>query len=96
VGGTKERNIMVIVERILEMRGRPRIEFINYFISIDGENIGDEKFVGHNWEVELSEESLINIGSLKLPSTKVLFRCDKEIIEQMIFAFNLRFLSAGG
>lgn len=87
---------MIIVEEILEMRGMRRAEIINYFAGLNGEDIGDGKFIGLNWEVEVKEENLVTIGSLKLPSTKVLFRSDEELIEQMIYAFKLRFLSAGG
>lgn len=85
-----------MIEKCLEMRGMQRIEILNYFISLEGENIGEGRFVGANWEVEVSEEIIITIGSLKLPSTKVLFRSNEEILEQMLFAFNLKFLSAGG
>lgn len=87
---------MVVIEKILEMRGMHRAEIMDYFISIDGTNIGFGKFIGPNWEVDISEENLIIIGSLKIPSTTVLFRSEKEQLEQMIWAFRLKFLSAGG
>jgi hypothetical protein len=87
---------MIIVEKILEMRGMRRSEIINYFAGLNGEDKGDGKFAGLNWEVEVKEENLAAIGRLKLPSTKVLFRSDEEHIEQIIYAFKLRFLSAGG
>ena len=87
---------MIIIEKMIEMRGMRRSEIINYFISINGENVGFGKFKGQNWEVKVSEESLMTIGSLEIPSTKVLFCGEKELLEQMITAFRLKFLSAGG
>lgn len=87
---------MIVIEKTLEMRGRTRDEIINYFISINGKNVCPGKLIGENWEVEVSEESRIKIGSLEIPSTTVVFRSDKENLEQMISKFRLRFLSAGG
>ncbi len=87
---------MKIIEKTLEMRGMPRDEIINYFISINGKSVYLGKFVGENWEVEVSEESRIKIGSLEIPSTTVVFRSEKENLEQMILKFRLKFLSVGG
>lgn len=78
------------------MRGMRRSEIIDYFIGIDGKDLGLGKFKGQDWVVEVSEESLITIGSLEIPSTTVLFRGDEERLEQMVFEFRLKFLSAGG
>lgn len=87
---------MAILQKTLEMRGMSRNDIINYFSSINGENIGSEKFIGENWEVEVSQETLATIGSLNIPSTTVVFRCKEELLEPMISAFRLKFLSAGG
>lgn len=87
---------MMIIEKTLEMRGMPREEIITYFISINGKNVCLGKFIGENWEVEVSEESRVKIGSLEIPSTTVVFRSEKENLEQMISKFRLKFLSAGG
>ncbi|MCX7709045.1 MAG: hypothetical protein N2484_04280 [Clostridia bacterium] len=87
---------MAILQKTLEMRGMPRTDLINYFISLHGKNIGSGKIAGENWEVEVREERLVAIGSLNIPSTIVIFRCDEEFMEPMISAFRLKFLSAGG
>jgi hypothetical protein len=87
---------MIIIENTLEMRGMRRREIINYFDSINGENTGFGKFTWQDCKVEVSEESIITIGTLEIPSTKVLFYGEKERIEQMIIAFRLKFLCAGG
>ncbi|MGK0465764.1 MAG: hypothetical protein ACJAX4_001045 [Clostridium sp.] len=84
------------VEKILEMRGMKRIEIVNYFISIGGKVIDDEKFSGKGWQAEIAKEKLVILGSLKIPATIVTLRCREEISEQMLYAFRLRFLSAGG
>jgi len=87
---------MEFIEEKLEMRGMKRIEIVNYFISIGGKVISDGNFFGQGWEVELSKEKTIKLGSLKIPATIVILRCREDLIEQMIVAFRLRFLSAGG
>lgn len=87
---------MITIEKMMEMRGMKRSEIINYFISINGENAGAGRFIGRNWQVEVFEENLVAIGSFKIPATKVIFRGEKELLEQMIAAFRLKFLSAGG
>jgi hypothetical protein len=87
---------MKAYERVLEMRGMPRIDIINYIISIGGKSSSEGKFIGDCWEVEIGEEEVITLGSIKIPSRKVTFRSDEEIVRQMISAFRLRFLSAGG
>ena len=87
---------MEFIEENLEMRGMKRIEIVNYFISIGSKTIDDEKFIGQGWQVEIRKEKLISIGSLKIPATTVILRCRKDLAEQMLAAFRLRFLSAGG
>jgi hypothetical protein len=87
---------MIISEKTLEMRGIRRAEIIDYFISIDGEEVSDEKFIVREAEVEVSKECYVSIGSFKLPATKVTFRGNRDLIERLILAFNLKFLRAGG
>lgn len=87
---------MEFLEENLEMRGMKRIEIVNYFISIGGKDMDGEKFIGQGWEVEIYQEKVISIGSLKIPATIIILRCRKDLSEQMLTAFRLRFLSAGG
>jgi len=87
---------MKFIEKILEMRGMKRVELVNYFISIGGKAISDENFFGHGWEVDISKEKTITLGSLKIPATIVVFRCKEDLVDGMMVAFRLRFLSAGG
>ncbi|MFT5874819.1 MAG: hypothetical protein ACI8WT_003797 [Clostridium sp.] len=87
---------MEFVEKNLEMRGMKRIELVNYFISIGGKAVGKENIIGQGWEVEITQEKIITLGSLKIPATIIILRCRKDLIEQIIYAFRLRFLSAGG
>lgn len=87
---------MEFIEETLEMRGMKRIEIINYFLGIGGKAMNEENFIGNGWEVQVDQEKLVSIGSLKIPATIVTFRCEKDLIEHMLSAFRLRFLSAGG
>jgi hypothetical protein len=87
---------LAILHRTFEMRGMHRDDLIEYFISLNGKNVGFGKFIGEKWEVEVCEEDTIAIGSLNLPTTTVVFSCEEELFEPMIYAFRLKFLSAGG
>lgn len=87
---------MEFFEKSLEMRGMKRIELVKYFVSIGGEGVDDEKFIGQGWKVCLSQEKIITLGSLKIPATIVKLQCRKDLSEQMLADFRLRFLSAGG
>jgi hypothetical protein len=85
-----------LVEKKLEMRGMKRIELVNYFISIGGKDMGGGKYAGQGWRAEISNEKLVTLGSLKIPATIIMLRCREDLSEQMLYAFRLRFLSAGG
>ena len=87
---------MELVEKTFDMRGMKRIELVDYFLSIGGEASGFGRILGKGWQVEIGNEILITMCSLKFPSTLVKLRCREDILEQMIEAFRLRFLSAGG
>jgi hypothetical protein len=87
---------MIFAEKTLEMRGIRRSEIVDYFKSINGEEVSDGKFIVRESKVEVSEESFAQLGSFKLPATKVKFRGKKEFIEPLISAFSLKFLRAGG
>ncbi len=87
---------MSTTEKVLEMRGMHRSQIINYFYTIRSKNIGCGKFSGKNWEVEIGVENLITIGSIKIPSTMVTFKGENDLLKKIIYAFRLKFLSAGG
>jgi hypothetical protein len=83
-------------ETTLEMRGMRRKELMRYFAELGGEEREHGQWTGTGWEVEIGEETFVTIGSLRIPSTMVSFRCGGEVLEQMVGAFRLKFLSAGG
>lgn len=87
---------MSIKEYCLEMRGMPRRDLEDYFLSIGGKQIGSETYRGPNWEVDLSNDWLCTVGSIQIPATKVTFRTDDGDWPEIVKAFRLRFLSAGG
>jgi hypothetical protein len=92
LGGSK----VEVLEKTLEMRGMQRREIISYFININEKNISNGKFIYEGWEVYISEEVIIELGALRIPSTTVIFRGEKESIYKIILEFRLKFLTAGG
>jgi len=87
---------MEFAKKEFEMRGMKRIEIVNYFFDIGGKKISDENLIGKGWKVQISQEKLVSLGSFKIPATVVILSCRKDLIDKMVSAFNLRFLSAGG
>lgn len=87
---------MGIKEHSLEMRGMPRRELEEYFRSIGGKWDGKRTYYGPNWEVELSESWSCTLGTIQIPATQVIFRVKEEDMEEIVWAFRFRFLSAGG
>ena len=87
---------MLYIKSIMDMRGMKRSEITDYFSNLGLEDKGSGKYIGHSFEVEISEESPIKLGSIEIPSTKVILRGEKAVLEKVIAAFRLKFLSAGG
>lgn len=86
----------MIEEMILEMRGMRRQEIIDYFTCLNDIELSLSTFIGEHYQIEVSEESFVSLGSIKIPSTIVKFMGEKEFLEQVIYSFRLRFLTAGG
>jgi hypothetical protein len=86
----------VIHTQTLEMRGLRRQVFVEYFLSQGGNLVNWHQIHGPNWKVELGLESEIRLGSITLPLIQVTFEADKETALDLIHAFRMRFLSAGG
>jgi len=87
---------MAIEAHFLEMRGMPHRDLEEYFLAIGGVQVGRGLYLGSNWEVHLSDEWTCTLGSIQVPATKVTFRVDEEEWPEIVKAFRLRFLSAGG
>ena len=87
---------MAVKTYSLEMRGMPQRDLQDYFLSIGVKQVGKGLYLGPNWEVELSDEWLCTLGSIQIPATQVTFRADEEEWTEIVQAFRLRFLSAGG
>lgn len=83
-------------EETLEMRGIYRRDFVKYFIELCKESINDSFFEGDNWEVYLSEQTWINIGSLRIQRTYITFKVEEEYFDEFLAAFRLSFLRSGG
>lgn len=80
----------------LEMRGVRRQVFLDYFISQEGELVDWDRIVGSNWEIRISSETEIRLGSIILPVVQITFMADQSIANRMIHLFRMHFLSAGG
>jgi len=87
---------MGIKEYSLEMRGMPHRDLEEYFLSSGGKWNGKKTYSGLNWEVDLSDSWSCTLGSIQIPATRVTFRVDEEDWPEVLKAFRLRFLSAGG
>lgn len=87
---------MTIKEHSLEMRGMPRRDLEEYFLAIGGKQVGQGTYLGPNWEVKLSDEWICTLGSIRVTATQVKFRLKEEDWTEMLKAFRLYFLSAGG
>jgi len=87
---------MTIKTYSLEMRGMPHRDLIEYFLSIGGKQVRQGTYLGPNWEVELSDEWTCTLVSIQVTATQVKFRVKEEDWPEIVKAFRLRFLSAGG
>lgn len=76
--------------------GIPRKKIEEYLKSICKISLNGNKFLGDEWEIEITGEYIFKIGSLKLPKVKILFRANSEKLEELISDFRSKFLSAGG
>ncbi|GAW92487.1 hypothetical protein [Calderihabitans maritimus] len=76
--------------------GIPRKYLIEYFTSISDSYNEQGKFWGSDWEVEVGEEQYRKFGTIKIPATQLIFRADKNRCNEIVEAFRLKFLSAGG
>ena len=84
------------IEHSLEMRGMPHRELEEYFLALGGKQDEHGNYCGPDWKVRLSDEWACTLGSIRIPATLVTFRVNEEDWSEMLKAFRLRFLSAGG
>lgn len=84
------------MEKNFEIRGIKRSELVNYFIGIDGKDEGCGYISGKDWNAQIGEETSVTLGSLKIPVVMVTFKSKKELFEEMVFAFRIKFLRMGG
>lgn len=80
----------------LEMRGIYIRDFIKYFLEISNKSIEDKIFIGDYWEVNLSEQTWINIGALKIQRTFITFNVEETYFDEFLSTFRLNFLRCGG
>lgn len=86
---------MDIVEKKI-FSGTLRKDILDYFVSISNDFDSKGTFIGPDWEVKVGKQEYRRLGSINLPSTKILFRADKHRCNEIVTAFRLKFLSAGG
>lgn len=88
--------MIVIHTQTLEMRGVKRQVFVDYFFSLGGILVDGDLIQSPGWEVRLGTESEIKLGPITLTVVQVTFTAQRETALNMIQAFRMRFLSAGG
>ena len=76
--------------------GIPRKKLEEYFKSICKYSMNENKFLGDEWEIEITGEYISKFGSLRLSKTSILFRANSEKLPELICNFRSKFLSAGG
>ena len=81
---------MLTTEHCHEMRGIPRIRFIEYFTEI-GSRMEEGRFAADGWEVVVGPEDKVNFGRIVLLKVNIIFQTEDDDCYQ-----RLRFLSAGG
>ena len=86
----------MIKTQTLEMRGIYRRDFIKYFLKIGNKSIEDKVFKGDYWEVSLSEQTWINVGSLKIQRTFITFNVEEKYFDEFLATFRINFLRCGG
>lgn len=87
---------MDFIVKTYEMRAVKRKEIIDYFIRIHGKETESGKIAGDGWEVEVGPEFSVPLGPFAIIAVNVVFRCKKEIFDQMYYKFSLEFFHAGG
>jgi len=80
----------------MEMRGTRRQEFVNYFLSLGGEDLGNARLGGPFWEVKIGPQESIRLGAVELPSVKISFSVEEDKWESFLSAFWMKFLRGGG
>jgi len=72
----------------------PEIE--EYFENICAKKEGKHKYLGKGWAVELLPEEPRTFRMISRPRTRIIFRGDKEICEELIKNYRKKFLRVGG
>ena len=80
----------------LEMRGIPRNYFVEYFNEIVCTQLGNSRYKGIGWEVEIDDEHYCFLGSIKISVTKIFITGEEEHCQNLIVKFNRKFLRVGG
>ncbi len=83
-------------EKILEMGGFYKEDFIRYFENIGGVTEDNTTFKGLYWQAEVGEEKWTKIGALTLCHITVTINAEENKFEEFLKKFRLNFLKAGG
>jgi len=67
-----------------------------YFSIICDRQEQQSKFYGVEWVVELEDLGYRSLGSLKMPTTRIIFSGEQEVCVREIENYRMKFLLAGG
>ncbi|MBN1332947.1 MAG: hypothetical protein JW971_04200 [Synergistales bacterium] len=81
---------------IIELRGIKREEFMDYFVALGGENMGNGKIRGVFWEVEIGPQEHLCLGPLELPTVKIIFQVEEGSFKAFLSDFRMKFIRGGG
>lgn len=86
----------------MEVSGPFRHEILDFFTGVDGHGMtgnlhADGSTVTSNdWRVTISPQTTKQMGALELPLTILEIEADDDIFDDLLHAYRMRFLSAGG
>ena len=86
----------MIKRQVIELRGVKREEFLDYFLILGGKDLGDGKIRGLSWEVEIGPEEYLCLGTMELPSVKIIFKVEEGSFRAFLSDFRMKFIRGGG
>lgn len=62
------------IEETMEMRGMAREEILSFFQGLDTKYIAPDQFIALHWNVIVHECQMVKLGSITIPSTRVVIK----------------------
>ena len=85
-----ERKEIRMIRRLV-----PRAEYLAYFRELGGDEEEPGRFVGPDWEAQVSESREATILTCIIEEVEVIIRAPDDKIDAMVHAFRIKFMRAG-